>query len=140
MVDPLDGTASFMHAIPHFAEVNIALQRGQRASMTASGDRSTTCSTSPKNGGVPGAEKRLRVAARRNLDERYARRTGVPFAGKPEPRPVPRRSCAKVSQKKKVASVRLRRQPPWTGLVAAPAARHGQDATSNSWDIAAGVR
>jgi myo-inositol-1(or 4)-monophosphatase len=49
IVDPLDGTTNFMHAIPHFA-VNIALQReGEVVSPASPTTRSpTTCSGSKR--------------------------------------------------------------------------------------------
>ena len=84
IVDPLDGTTNFMHAIPHFA-VNIALQRegeGVVAGVTYNPISNDLFWVEKGKGAFLGAEKRLRVAARRNLDESVLA-TGVPFAGKP---------------------------------------------------------
>ena len=82
IVDPLDGTTNFLHAIPHFA-VNIALQR--------EGQIVAAVTHNPANGDIFWAEKgkgcylndhRLRVAARRQLADAVLA-TGIPFAGKP---------------------------------------------------------
>ena len=96
IVDPLDGTSNFLHGIPHFA-ISIAAQEPR-----ADGDRT-------KNGGwgdiiagivyqpvtdesfwaerTRGAwlqDRRLRVSARRHLDESLVA-TGIPFAGRGSP-------------------------------------------------------
>ncbi|WP_297513386.1 inositol monophosphatase family protein [uncultured Caulobacter sp.] len=84
IVDPLDGTTNFLHAIPHFA-VNIALQRegeGIVAGVTYNPITNDLFWVEKGKGAFLGAEKRLRVAARRNLEEAILA-TGVPFAGKP---------------------------------------------------------
>jgi myo-inositol-1(or 4)-monophosphatase len=84
IVDPLDGTTNFLHAIPHFA-VNIALQRegeGVVAGVTYNPITNDLFWVEKGKGAFLGAEKRLRVAARRNLEESVLA-TGVPFAGKP---------------------------------------------------------
>src|SRR5579875_988270 len=82
IIDPLDGTTNFLHAIPHFA-VNIALER--------EGQVVAGVTFNPANGDLFWAEKgkgcflndhRLRVAARRHLDD-CVLATGIPFAGKP---------------------------------------------------------
>ncbi len=82
IVDPLDGTTNFLHAIPHFA-VNIALQRESAivAAVTynpASGD----IFWSERGKGAFLNDKRLRVAARRDLTETVLA-TGIPFVGRP---------------------------------------------------------
>lgn len=80
--DPLDGTTNFLHAIPHFA-VNVALQR--------EGQIVAAVTYNPSNGDLYWAEKgkgayyndtRMRVAARRAMDESLIA-TGIPFLGKP---------------------------------------------------------
>jgi len=60
IADPLDGTTNFLHAIPHFA-VTVALER---------------------DGGCFLNDKRLRVAARREMGEAVLA-TGIPFMGRP---------------------------------------------------------
>ncbi|MBI1682187.1 inositol monophosphatase family protein [Caulobacter hibisci] len=83
IVDPLDGTTNFLHAIPHFA-VNIALQREGEvvAGVTYNPITHDLFWVEKGKGAFLGAEKRLRVAARRHLDEAVLA-TGVPFVGKP---------------------------------------------------------
>lgn len=83
IVDPLDGTTNFLHAIPHFA-VNIALQREGEvvAGVTYNPITNDLFWVEKGKGAFLGAEKRLRVAARKNLDEAVLA-TGVPFVGKP---------------------------------------------------------
>nr|WP_205691588.1 inositol monophosphatase family protein [Caulobacter sp. 602-2] len=83
IVDPLDGTTNFMHAIPHFA-VNIALQREGEvvAGVTYNPITHDLFWVEKGKGAFLGAEKRLRVAARKHLDESVLA-TGVPFVGKP---------------------------------------------------------
>jgi myo-inositol-1(or 4)-monophosphatase len=83
VVDPLDGTTNFLHGIPHFA-VNIALQREGEvvAGVTYNPITNDLFWVEKGKGAYLGAEKRLRVAARRHLDESILA-TGVPFLGKP---------------------------------------------------------
>lgn len=83
IVDPLDGTTNFLHAIPHFA-VNIALEReGQIvAAVTYNPITHDTFWAEKGKGAWLGNEKRLRVAARTRLDETVLG-TGVPFIGRP---------------------------------------------------------
>src|SRR6478736_2664463 len=83
IVDPLDGTTNFLHGIPHFA-VNIALQREGEvvAGVTYNPITNDLFWVEKGKGAYLGAEKRLRVAARRNLDD-LVLATGVPFRGKP---------------------------------------------------------
>jgi myo-inositol-1(or 4)-monophosphatase len=80
IVDPLDGTTNFLHAMPHFA-INIALQR--------EGQVVAGVTFNPANGDLFWAErgkgaflndKRLRVAARTRMDEAVFA-TGIPFMG-----------------------------------------------------------
>jgi myo-inositol-1(or 4)-monophosphatase len=80
IVDPLDGTTNFLHAMPHFA-INIALQR--------EGTVVAGVTFNPANGDLFWAErgkgaylndKRLRVAARTRMDEAVFA-TGIPFMG-----------------------------------------------------------
>jgi myo-inositol-1(or 4)-monophosphatase len=82
IIDPLDGTTNFLHAIPHFA-INLALSR--------EGVIVAGVTYNPATGDIFWAErgkgaflndKRLRVAARRDLVETVLA-TGIPFAGKP---------------------------------------------------------
>ncbi len=83
IVDPLDGTTNFLHAIPHFA-VNVALEREGVivAGVTHNPISNDTYWAERGKGAFLNQEKRLRVAARRQLDESLLA-TGIPFAGRP---------------------------------------------------------
>ena len=80
IVDPLDGTTNFLHAIPHFA-INIALQR-EGAVVAALTHNPVTNETfwAEKGKGAFVNDHRLRVAARTRLDESIVA-TGIPFLG-----------------------------------------------------------
>jgi myo-inositol-1(or 4)-monophosphatase len=82
IVDPLDGTTNFLHAIPHFA-INIALQR-EGAIVAALTHNPVTNETfwAEKGKGAFVNDHRLRVAARKTLEESVIA-TGIPFLGKP---------------------------------------------------------
>ncbi|MCA0357051.1 MAG: inositol monophosphatase [Proteobacteria bacterium] len=138
IVDPLDGTTNFMHAIPHFA-VNIALQRegeGIVAGVTYNPITNDLFWVEKGKGAFLGAEKRLRVAARRHLDEAVLA-TGVPFAGKPGHGQF-LKELHQVSQK--VAGVR-RFGAASLDLAWVAAGRFDAfwERNLNSWDVAAGV-
>jgi myo-inositol-1(or 4)-monophosphatase len=87
VVDPLDGTSNFLHGIPHFA-ISIAAQE-PRLDGKGWGDVIAGLVYQPltdesfwaeKNRGAWLQAKRLRVSARRHLDESLIA-TGIPFAG-----------------------------------------------------------
>ena len=87
VVDPLDGTSNFLHGIPHFA-ISIAAQE-PRADGKGWGDVIAGIVYQPitdesfwaeKNRGAWLQARRLRVSARRYLDESLIA-TGIPFAG-----------------------------------------------------------
>jgi myo-inositol-1(or 4)-monophosphatase len=82
IVDPLDGTTNFLHAIPHFA-VNIALKRDNMivAAVTYN-PASNDIFWSERGKGAFLNDKRLRVAARTQLVDSVLG-TGIPFAGRP---------------------------------------------------------
>jgi myo-inositol-1(or 4)-monophosphatase len=80
IVDPLDGTTNFLHAIPHFA-INIALQReGQIVAAVTYNPAANELFWAEKGKGCFVNDKRLRVAARTRLDESVVA-TGIPFLG-----------------------------------------------------------
>jgi myo-inositol-1(or 4)-monophosphatase len=84
IVDPLDGTTNFLHAIPHFA-INIALERqgqGVVAAVTYNPIAQDMFWAEKGKGAFLNNQKRLRVTARRNLTEALLA-TGIPFAGRP---------------------------------------------------------
>jgi len=80
IVDPLDGTTNFLHAIPHFA-INIALQReGAVVAAVTYNPASNELFWAEKGKGCYVNDKRLRVAARTRLDETVIA-TGIPYLG-----------------------------------------------------------
>ena len=80
IVDPLDGTTNFLHAIPHFA-INIALQReGAIVAAVTYNPVTNELFWAEKGKGCFVNDKRLRVAARTRLDESVLA-TGIPFLG-----------------------------------------------------------
>ncbi|MFC3068193.1 inositol monophosphatase family protein [Phenylobacterium soli] len=80
IVDPLDGTTNFLHAIPHFA-INIALEReGVVVAAVTYNPATNELFWAEKGKGCYVNDKRLRVAARRHLDESVLA-TGIPFLG-----------------------------------------------------------
>jgi len=80
IVDPLDGTTNFLHAIPHFA-INIALQReGQVVAAVTHNPATNELFWAEKGKGAYVNDRRLRVAARTRMDEAVLA-TGIPFLG-----------------------------------------------------------
>ena len=80
IVDPLDGTTNFLHAIPHFA-INIALEReGAIVAAVTYNPITNDLFWAEKGKGCFVNDKRLRVAARKHLDEAVLA-TGIPFLG-----------------------------------------------------------
>lgn len=82
IIDPLDGTTNFLHAIPHFC-ISVALEReGELVAGVIYNPAANEIFWAEKGkGAFLNNEKRLRVAARRRLDETILA-TGVPFLGK----------------------------------------------------------
>jgi myo-inositol-1(or 4)-monophosphatase len=82
IVDPIDGTTNFIHAIPHFA-ISIALEREGRLVAGVVFNPITDDLYWAENGkGAFHNDKRLRVAGRKDLGE-CVLATGIPFKGKP---------------------------------------------------------
>jgi myo-inositol-1(or 4)-monophosphatase len=82
IADPLDGTTNFLHAIPHFA-ITVALEReGQIVAGVTFNPISNELYWSEKGKGCFLNDRRLRVAARRDLGETVLA-TGIPFMGRP---------------------------------------------------------
>ena len=80
IVDPLDGTTNFLHAIPHVA-INIALQRdGAIVAGVTYNPVSNELFWAEKGRGAFVNDHRLRVAARQKLDETIVG-AGIPFLG-----------------------------------------------------------
>jgi len=82
IADPLDGTTNFLHAIPHFA-VTVALEReGQIVAGVTYNPITNEHFWTEKGRGAYLNDKRIRVAARRDLGESVLA-TGIPFMGVP---------------------------------------------------------
>ncbi|MFI4974409.1 MAG: inositol monophosphatase family protein [Caulobacterales bacterium] len=80
IVDPLDGTTNFLHAIPHFA-INIALERdGTIVAAVTYNPATHDLFWSERGRGAFHNDKRMRVSARSRLDEAVFA-TGIPFLG-----------------------------------------------------------
>ena len=81
IIDPIDGTTNFIHAIPHFA-ISIALEReGQLVSGLVFNPITDDMFVAERGHGAYLNDRRLRVAARKNLPESLIA-TGTPFLGK----------------------------------------------------------
>jgi myo-inositol-1(or 4)-monophosphatase len=136
IVDPIDGTTNFLHAIPHFA-INIALEReGQIVAAVTHNPIAQETFWAEKGKGAYLNDKRLRVAARREmLDALLA--TGIPFAGRPGHAQFLKelhQISAKVSGVRRFGSAAL--DLAW---VAAGRYDGYWERRLNAWDIAAGA-
>src|SRR3984885_5960476 len=81
IIDPLDGTTNFLHGIPQFA-ISIALEReGQLVSGVVYNPVTDDLFTAEKSHGAYLNDKRLRVAARKDMGAAVIA-TGLPFMGK----------------------------------------------------------
>ena len=81
IIDPIDGTTNFMHGIPQFA-ISIALEReGQLVSGLVFNPVTDDMFTAEKGHGAYLNNRRLRVAARKELGGAVIA-TGLPFMGK----------------------------------------------------------
>ena len=81
IIDPIDGTTNFMHGIPQFA-ISIALEReGQLVSGVVYNPVTDDLFTAEKSHGAYLNNKRLRVAARKDMGAAVIA-TGLPFMGK----------------------------------------------------------
>jgi myo-inositol-1(or 4)-monophosphatase len=80
IVDPLDGTTNFLHAMPHFA-INVALERdGEVVAAVTYNPVTHDLFRAERGRGAFHNDKRLRVSARSRLDEAVIA-TGIPFLG-----------------------------------------------------------
>jgi myo-inositol-1(or 4)-monophosphatase len=81
IVDPLDGTTNFLHGIPMFA-VSIALERnGEVVAAVVFNPAMDELFTAEKGGGAFVNDRRLRVAARKDLSDTVIA-CGVPHLGR----------------------------------------------------------
>jgi myo-inositol-1(or 4)-monophosphatase len=136
IVDPLDGTTNFLHAIPHFA-INIALQReGAVVAAVTYNPISNDLFWAEKGKGCFVNDKRLRVAARTRMDEAVLA-TGIPFLGHGQHATF-LKELHQVSQR--VAGVR-RFGSAALDLAWVAAGRYDAywERDLNAWDVAAGI-
>lgn len=82
IVDPLDGTTNFLHSIPHFA-ISIGLERdGQLVAGVIYNPITDELFVAEKGNGAYLNDRRLRVAARKQLSDAVVT-TGIPHLGRP---------------------------------------------------------
>lgn len=82
IIDPIDGTTNFLHGIPHFA-ISIGLERdGEIIAGVVYDPIHDELYHAEKGGGTYLNDRRLRVSARRKIDESIFA-TGIPFKGRP---------------------------------------------------------
>lgn len=136
IVDPLDGTTNFLHAIPHFA-VNVALAReGQVVAAVTFNPANGDLFWAERGRGAFMNDRRLRVSARTRLDEALFA-TGIPFLGHGQHARF-LKELHQVSQR--VAGVR-RFGSAALDLAWVAAGRYDGywERDLNSWDLAAGL-
>lgn len=81
IIDPLDGTTNFIHGIPHFA-ISIAVERdGEVIAGVVYNPLTDEMFATEKGGGTFLNERRLRVSARRKLEDAVLA-TGIPHRGR----------------------------------------------------------
>ncbi|EME70115.1 fructose-1 6-bisphosphatase [Paramagnetospirillum caucaseum] len=82
IIDPIDGTTNFLHGIPNFC-ISIALERdGELVAGVVYQPLGDEMFHAEKGAGAFLNEHRLRVSARRKLEETVIA-TGIPFIGRP---------------------------------------------------------
>jgi myo-inositol-1(or 4)-monophosphatase len=136
-IDPLDATTNFLHAIPLFA-VSIALEReGQIVAGVIYNPANDEMYVTEKGQGAFGDNRRLRVAARRELSQALIG-CGVPHLGKAKEHPRFKAELAAVMTK--VVNVR-RMGCAAIDLAYVAAGRFDAfwERGLHSWDIAAGA-
>lgn len=80
IVDPLDGTTNFLHAVPHFAISIAAEEKGRVQAAVVYDPVRDELFWAQRGGGAFLNDQRLRVSARQKLDQALIA-TGIPFAG-----------------------------------------------------------
>lgn len=139
IIDPIDGTTNFLHGVPHFS-ISIALEReGVLVSGLVFNPVSNDLFVAERGHGAYLNDKRLRVAARKNLPESLIT-TGIPFMGRgtDEER---KRSLAEVEAVVSRSSGIRRYGSAALDLAWVAAGRFDAfwERGLNAWDIAAGV-
>jgi len=136
IIDPLDGTTNFIHGIPHFA-ISVALQRD--AEIVAGiiyHPLTDEMFASEKGAGTFVNERRLRVSARRKLDDAVVA-TGIPHRGRGDHKAFMRQLdavMAEVSGVRRFGAASLD-----LAYVAAGRCDGFWESGLQTWDVAAGV-
>jgi len=136
IVDPLDGTTNFLHGIPQFA-INIALERdGAIVAGLTYNPISDEMFLAEKGQGAYLNDRRLRVAARRDLSQAVVA-TGVPHLGRPGHKEFQAEMAALMPQ---VAGIR-RSGSAALDMAYVAAGRYDAywEAALAPWDLAAGL-
>jgi myo-inositol-1(or 4)-monophosphatase len=136
IVDPLDGTTNFLHGLPVFA-ISVALERaGVIVAGVVYNPATDELYSAERGGGAFMNDRRLRVAARRELTDAVIA-TGVPHLGKPAHDRFREELAlvqAKVSGIRRFGSAALD-----LAMVAAGRMDGYWERDLNAWDIAAGL-
>ena len=136
IIDPIDGTTNFMHGIPHFA-ISIGLEReGQLVAGVIYNPVTDDLYTAEKGHGAYLNNKRLRVAARKELAPCVIA-TGLPFLGKEGHA----RASAEMAEVMNVTAGIRRFGSASLDLAFVAAGRFDAfwERSLQSWDIAAGI-
>jgi len=136
IVDPLDGTTNFMHAVPHFA-ISIALERqGTIVAGLVFNPITDEMYVAERGQGAYLNERRMRVSARRELD-RSLIATGLPFMGQDHHEA----ELAELSEVMAATAGVRRFGSAALDLAYVAAGRYDAywEHALNSWDIAAGI-
>jgi len=136
IIDPLDGTTNYIHAIPHFC-ISIALERnGELVAGVIYDPIRDEMFRAEKGKGAFLNDRRIRVSARNNLTHSLLA-TGIPFKGKPGHAQFLKelhRMSQQVSGVRRMGSAALDLAWVATGRYDAYWERN-----LNLWDIAAGI-
>jgi myo-inositol-1(or 4)-monophosphatase len=136
IVDPLDGTTNFLHGLPHFA-ISIALERdGDPFAGVVYAPIADEMFVAEKGIGAYLNGRRLRVSARRRLDEALFA-TGIPFRGLPGHEPFLRQLRAVMAESAGVR--RLGSAALDLAYIAAGRYDGYWEIGLQPWDVAAGI-
>lgn len=136
LIDPLDGTTNFLHGIPQFA-ISIGLERdGQIVAGVVYNPISDEMFIAEKGQGAFLNDRRIRVAARRDLAQAVVA-TGIPHLGRPGHKPFLTELAAVMNE---VAGVR-RSGSAALDMAYVAAGRYDAywEANLAAWDLAAGI-
>jgi myo-inositol-1(or 4)-monophosphatase len=136
IIDPIDGTTNFLHGIPHFA-ISIGLERdGEMIAGVVYEPVHDEMFHAEKGAGAFLNEHRLRVSARRRLDEAIFA-TGIPFKGRAGHRQF--LADAEVVMNNSAGIRRFGSAALDLAYVAAGRYEGYWESGIKSWDIAAGI-